>query len=294
MKLLATVYALIDPITEEIRYIGWTSAALKKRLYEHLYCSRRKRTHKDSWLRFLTRLSVVPEIRVVQTVPVISGNEAERYWISYFRSIGCRLTNLTDGGEGILGHKRTLESKELSSRSLKAAWQRRRSSPQYSPPRPTEKSIGALRRSNETRRGTVRSDETKAKMKLAWQRRRLVRAKPRKPHSLETKEKLRQAALRQFQDPKAREAISRVHKGKSISSKQREAISQWGKKRWAEWRASGATISDETREKIRLAKLGKAPSIETRAKLSAATKGRPKSAEHKAKISMALRSRNKL
>ena len=34
----------------------------------------------------------------------------ERFWISYFRQIGCELTNSTDGGDiGSLGHKKTKE-----------------------------------------------------------------------------------------------------------------------------------------------------------------------------------------
>jgi hypothetical protein len=31
--------------------------------------------------------------------------QAERFWIAYFKQMGCQLTNLTDGGEGLLGYR---------------------------------------------------------------------------------------------------------------------------------------------------------------------------------------------
>jgi len=293
MNQWATVYALIDPFSDEIRYIGWTSAKLSKRLYEHLYCSKHKKTHKDFWLQKLIQAGIKPEIRVIQKVPVLNGNEAECYWIKYFRTLGCNLTNLTDGGGGILGYEKTVESKKKASQSIKAAWERRRNTPGYKPPRPTEKSLEALRKAQILSRGKPRPESAKVKMKAAWKRRRLNPIK-RKPHSAETKEKLRQATLRQFIDPAAREAVSRIHKGKTISAKQRAIISSCNKKRWKEWRDSGATVSEETREKIRASKIGKSLSDETRAKLSAATKGRPKTKEHRAKIAAALQARKVL
>src|ERR1019366_3930855 len=91
------------------------------------------------------------------------------------------------------------------------------------------------------------------------------------PRTPETREALRVAALRQYEDPAQREAVSRVHKGKVISAEHREIVGIAAKRKWEEWRASGKTVSDETRAKIVAASKarGSRPqSAETRAKLS--------------------------
>jgi hypothetical protein len=46
-------------------------------------------------------------------------NERERFWIAYYRSEGCTLTNLTDGGMGLSGMKRPPEFGQLMSEKLK-------------------------------------------------------------------------------------------------------------------------------------------------------------------------------
>lgn len=49
-----------------------------------------------------------PQVVVIQefdTPDILS--QAEMHWISYFRKSGHPLTNLTDGGEGSSGHKKT-------------------------------------------------------------------------------------------------------------------------------------------------------------------------------------------
>jgi hypothetical protein len=42
-------------------------------------------------------------IVILENVDVQSINDRERWWIAHLRSIGCNLTNLTDGGDGIVG-----------------------------------------------------------------------------------------------------------------------------------------------------------------------------------------------
>lgn len=90
------------------------------------------------------------------------------------------------------------------------------------------------------------------------------------PVSEEQREKMRQNALLQMQDPAAREAVSRVHKGKTITPEQRAAVGAASTKRWAEWRANGQRMSEESLERMRqAARLRPGPppaSAETRAK----------------------------
>jgi hypothetical protein len=68
--------------------------------------------------------------------------------------------------------------------------------------------------------------------------------------SPETRERIRQAALERMKDPVRRQAVSRVHKGKTIPANTRKAVSEATTKRWADWRAAGSITSDETRGKL--------------------------------------------
>lgn len=83
------------------------------------------------------------------------------------------------------------------------------------------------------------------------------------PRSEETRERLRQAALRQYEDSAQREAVSRVHKGKVISEEHKRIVSEAASRRWEEWRASGKTVSEETRERIVAAAKTRTPHPQT-------------------------------
>ena len=95
------VYGAVDPLTQELRYVGQTGRGLGTRICEHRYVARRGlRRHLYTWIRALSRLGLEPEWFVIESHD--SEDEslaAERFWVAYFRTIGCRLTNATDGGE---------------------------------------------------------------------------------------------------------------------------------------------------------------------------------------------------
>lgn len=57
-----------------------------------------------------------PEIFVIEHSPT-DWVEAEQFWISYFRSIGCRLANLTQGGDGLSGMRHSPEAIEKTRRA---------------------------------------------------------------------------------------------------------------------------------------------------------------------------------
>ena len=97
------IYGLVDPITGQLRYIGRSCSGLR-RPRRHTIPSElaKDQTHKGRWLRSLD--TARPQIVVIQQLPDSELlNEAERFWIAYFRQLGCPLTNLTDGGEGTAG-----------------------------------------------------------------------------------------------------------------------------------------------------------------------------------------------
>lgn len=95
------IYGLIDPITSELRYIG-KSFDPKKRLVQHLEPGQLKqKTHKSRWLNKLNKKGLVPELIILESnLSVEYANEAEQFFIEYFKSIGSRLTNGRPGGDG--------------------------------------------------------------------------------------------------------------------------------------------------------------------------------------------------
>lgn len=139
------IYALVDPITGEIRYIGKSNNP-KKRLSQHL-CDRVK-SHKTSWLKSLDR---PPILEIIEKVYIKEWEFWEEYWITQFRSWGFNLTNLTSGGIGHKGFKQS--SKTIAKRSKKLTGQKR--------------SVDSRKRMSESRKGMVFSEEHKKNLSKA-------------------------------------------------------------------------------------------------------------------------------
>jgi hypothetical protein len=100
-----SIYVLIDPRTDQVRYVGKTVKPLKDRLSNHLTMARRGKLQRVArWVRGLLLDNIRPEIIEVELVPA-AGDwvEAERHWIGYFRFLGADLVNQTAGGEGCSG-----------------------------------------------------------------------------------------------------------------------------------------------------------------------------------------------
>lgn len=100
------IYALLDPNTKEIRYIGQTHN-LKKRLVNHYTPSEFKnKTHKVNWLRTLVKNGQKADVIVLEdNLSQLTIDEAEIFWIAYFKFIGANLVNGSIGGEGSMRGK---------------------------------------------------------------------------------------------------------------------------------------------------------------------------------------------
>lgn len=107
------IYALLDPRTNEIRYIGKTTTP-HKRLREHLY-ARDPRMHVCRWVKSLLRINVVPIMRILEIITNGQWEEREIFWIKWGRENGLRLTNITGGGKGTKNTNRSLETRKLMS-----------------------------------------------------------------------------------------------------------------------------------------------------------------------------------
>lgn len=92
------IYALIDPRDKQVRYVGKT-VNLKKRLREHIRRSSEAHTHCQCWIRGLVKLGLKPKMRVLDIATEATWEAREIHWIKVCRDRGCRLTNITDGGQ---------------------------------------------------------------------------------------------------------------------------------------------------------------------------------------------------
>lgn len=102
------IYALTDPRSKEIRYVGWT-VNIKRRVYKHCRDARLGgNTHRDAWLRSLAIAGFSPLCDVLHSGIGTGWAESERYWIQQLRDMGCRLTNHAAGGEGAPGYHKVL------------------------------------------------------------------------------------------------------------------------------------------------------------------------------------------
>lgn len=93
-----TIYKLIDPITNEIRYIGLTFNDLKQRLKSH--CSEKSKSHKSNWVQSLKKQGLKPVIESIED-NILSYDEVceiEIFYINKYKSEGHRLTNMASGG----------------------------------------------------------------------------------------------------------------------------------------------------------------------------------------------------
>lgn len=88
------VYALLDPASGAVRYIG-KSVNPRKRYIAHIERARKGAdTHQYRWIRTLLRRNRTPIMITLQSADDL--DKAERFWIRYHRERGADLTNLTD------------------------------------------------------------------------------------------------------------------------------------------------------------------------------------------------------
>lgn len=116
------IYALINPETEEIKYIGKTIRTLEQRLTNHI-CDAKSKRYKNytiNWINSLLKKNITPEIILIEEINYEDNWEwLEQYWISQFKSWNFNLTNLTIGGDGNKNQKFSKESQIKKSETIK-------------------------------------------------------------------------------------------------------------------------------------------------------------------------------
>jgi hypothetical protein len=98
------IYALCDPRTGAVRYIGKTEGTLEKRLQEHVSeamgTSPGSRNAKVRWVRSLLAKGLWPDITLLETATLATWRGRERAHIEAHRAKGCKLLNAAPGGGG--------------------------------------------------------------------------------------------------------------------------------------------------------------------------------------------------
>ncbi len=116
-----SIYKLIDPETNEVRYVGKTIQKLSNRLASHISVSK-KDTKKDychCWIKSLLFKGLSPIIKLIEETSDINR---ECYWINYYKGI-TKLTNFSDGGElGNVGKNWKLNPDKIKSKYSKKVY----------------------------------------------------------------------------------------------------------------------------------------------------------------------------
>lgn len=256
-----TIYGLVDPRTNYLRYVGQTSTSLQQRFCSHL--QEKSHTKKCRWIRGLEKVGCIPEIFEIETVAKEKANESECFWIAYLKSIGCPLTNMGDGGEGVIF---TLEVRAKLSASHKG-----KKMPPRSPEHSQKMSL-ALKGKRRTQAQIMRiSQGVRASLKKL----KISRGDGwiHGPCPDERKEKIRQAHIRSGHKP---------------SPPTPEQLNRLRRQMTGNKFSLGKKLSELHKEKISLALKGRRNSIEHIEKVRQALKGRFLSEECKRKKSFAL------
>lgn len=160
--------------------------------------------------------------RIVEFVAQVDDEElaflAEVEVIDKLRRLGCRLVNLTDGGEGPAGMKHSDETKAKFRARIASKEARQRMSESQlrygSRPISAQAKAAALewhKNNPGTFFGRVHSTEARAKMTLAWEQRRLT------PMSEETKARIGETARGRTASAETRAKMSAARTGKKQS-----------------------------------------------------------------------------
>jgi len=165
----AYIYALVDPRYEmydigycepEVRYVG-KSLSPTDRYYMHLKdCGT---TRKCNWIKKLLKLGLKPELKLLQECDNYDWENAEIYWIAYYKELGHDLTNHTAGGDGI-NDPDGIVRKKLSVAALKRYEDPQERIKASSFRKGKKASIEVRLNMSEYRKGKKASDETRKRM----------------------------------------------------------------------------------------------------------------------------------
>jgi hypothetical protein len=212
------IYALTDPRTGEIRYVGKSEHGLA-RPRAHDCPSNRTNTYCSRWIAKLKAQGITYGIQVLEELSARDLlSEAEERWIAKLRAEGCKLTNLTNGGGGTKGRSWTEEQRRRQSERCKGV----------------PLSLEQREKLRIANTGKKASAETKAKMSATRKGRTISEAHRKAlseslkghPVSAEAREKMAAAKRGKKQEPEVVAARAQRMKGHIVTAETRARISE--------------------------------------------------------------------
>lgn len=95
--LTTNIYTLADPVSGDIRYVGKANDVAKR---YRLHVRKDEHTLKSRWIAGLKKRGLLPVVEVLDVVPRSEWQFWEQHWIQVVRGWGFRLVNGDNGGLG--------------------------------------------------------------------------------------------------------------------------------------------------------------------------------------------------
>lgn len=104
------VYALGDPRTQQIHYIGVTKNVYR-RYAQHLNDEIYANDGKNAWMEGIKKAGTVPTLAILESnVAGSKAREREQYWIQYYLDQGAPLSNIQHGSPKRIDSEENLQS----------------------------------------------------------------------------------------------------------------------------------------------------------------------------------------
>lgn len=97
--MIVYIYALVDPDTNEVRYVGATDN-IERRMREHLAPNIKKSRKKAEWIIELKAEGKQPNLSILEVCPEENAVPCECKWIARYQVLGAPLLNVQAGGAG--------------------------------------------------------------------------------------------------------------------------------------------------------------------------------------------------
>lgn len=95
------IYAMCEQGTDAVRYVG-KAVNVRKRIQQSFFPSQlARKSRKHSWIKSMLKADKAIEVFLLQPAADITElDQLETIWIANCKTLGCDLTNHTNGGEG--------------------------------------------------------------------------------------------------------------------------------------------------------------------------------------------------
>jgi hypothetical protein len=136
MEKIIYIYELIDPISNETKYIG-QSVKPKNRYNRHISDANKNNKNCKQWIKNLLDNNQKPLLNIIDSCTEENADTFEIMYISLYKSWGCELLNIELGGqkkrviseatrrkisETLKGQKQSQETKDKRRATLKETW----------------------------------------------------------------------------------------------------------------------------------------------------------------------------